>query len=102
MKKYKSTIKLYEMAYLGNVGQLRIEVHTDHEPKHFHIIKKDNFDVRISIKNLKVISYKWQKNNKEINSSEIIKIKEWMKNLSQKNKNITNYEAIKFAWNILN
>ena len=43
----------------------------DHNPLHFHIIKKDKFEVRIILKTLKVHSYKWQNKGEEISSDDL-------------------------------
>lgn len=100
MKIYERLFK--EMAYAGTVNKLRIEVWTDHNPPHFHAVKKDSFDVRISINDVKVISYKWQKRGKEISSNEIKELKKWLNSKSIKNKNITNQEKIIILWNGIN
>lgn len=102
MKKYVPKIKLQEMAHIGDIGQLSIDVYTDHEPKHFHVKKKDEFEVKLTIKSLAIIDYVWQKNNKEISTKEIKSIKEWLISKNIKNKKLTNKEAINFAWNIMN
>jgi len=106
MKPYKPIIKekklLKEMAYIGNVGQLEIQVYTDHNPPHFHVVKKDEFEVTINIKTLKTINYKWQKNNKIISSSELQKIILWINKPYIKDKEISNLRAIKIIWGSLN
>lgn len=94
--------KLVEMAYLGNVGQMRIIVWTDHTPPHFHVEKIGEYEARIDTKTLKIINYKWQKNNKEMSSTEIKNLQIWLKKQSKKNPALTNLEAIDFAWKILN
>lgn len=50
MKKYKS--QLTEMAQIGKIKDLIIQVYTDHNPPHFHIIKKGEFEVKIAINDM--------------------------------------------------
>ena len=101
MKPYeKQSFK--EMAYAGTVKGLVIEVWTDHNPPHFHVIKKESFNVRIAINNNKVISYKWQVSGKEINAQELKAIKIWLDQPSIKNHQITNHEKIIILWDALN
>jgi len=92
----------FEMASIGIIKDLKIEVYTDHAPVHFHITKKDCYEVRIDFKTLEVISYKWQKNGKEISSSDIKQLKTWLNLKNLKNEKMTNNEAILFAWKLLN
>lgn len=94
--------KLIEMANIGTINDLTVQVYTDHLPKHFHVVKKDKFEVRLSIKDLSILSYKWQKNNSEITAKEIDKIKEWLDKANSKDKSLTNKKAILFAWKIMN
>lgn len=101
-EKYKRKFKLQEMAHVGNINQLSIDVYTDHEPIHFHVTKKDEFEVKIDFYTLKVLGYKWQKNGKEISSKEMKDLKKWLNEKSDKNKKITNYEGIKFFWDGMN
>ena len=53
MKRYKPIFedkqKLIEMALVGKTKGLEIRVYTDHEPMHFHLIKKDKYGARIKI-----------------------------------------------------
>ena len=99
---YQKKFKLEEMAHAGNVGQLSIDVYTDHNPPHFHVTKKDEFEVKISIKNFKIIDYKWQKNNKEISSKELKDLIKWIHTPYHKNKKVTNLEAIQMFWDSMN
>ncbi len=99
MKKYEDKVKLQEMAYIDTVKGMKIEVYTDHNPPHFHVTKIDNFEVRLSIKNIKVLSYKWQKSGKEISSKELDAIKIWY---HSKKKNIPNEQKVKMFWDGLN
>jgi len=94
--------KLIEMATIGKVGQMKIIVWTDHNPPHFHVEKKDEYEARISIKTLKIIDYKYQKNNKTMSSTGSKNLLKWLNSPSKKNPNITNLEGVKYAWNILN
>jgi hypothetical protein len=94
--------KFFEMAKVGSIKDLEIQVYTDHKPIHFHVIKKDYFDVRVSIDTLKVISYKWQKSGKEISPSELKAISKWIELPNSKNKKITNKEAIELFWDSMN
>jgi len=94
--------KFIEMANVGSVKGLNIQVYTDHKPEHFHIIKKDNFELKVKIKTLSFIEYKWQKNGSEISSSEWKAVLNWLSKLNNKNKKLTNYEAIKFLWSSMN
>lgn len=106
IKPYKSVFKekqsLKEMAYVDTVNGNEIQVYTDHLPKHFHAVKKDEYEVRIKIPAGTVIDYKWQNNNKEISSKDLKAIKEWLGKPNKKNKKLTNLEAVKFSWNLLN
>jgi len=97
---YKSAFK--EMANIGKVDDLVIQVYTDHNPPHFHVVKKDKFEVRLEIDTLNVLSYKWQKNNSKITTKEIKEIEKWLKKSNVKDKDLSNYKAIKFAWMIMN
>jgi len=104
-KKFEEEIKnklLKEMAHVGDVGQLSVDVYTDHEPLHFHVLKKDAFEVKIELNTLNILGYKWQKNGKEISESELKNLKNWLKMKSIKNKKFTNFEAIKFLWDSMN
>lgn len=94
--------RLIEMASIGNIGQLKIVVYTDHNPPHFHVIKNNEFEVKIDIKSLSVIDYKFQKNGKEISSSDMNNLRIWLIKPHSNNKKITNYEVIKLMWKALN
>jgi hypothetical protein len=100
MKRYKH--QLQEMAQIGKINDLVVQVYNDHNPIHFHVIKKDKYEVRISIKSLKIIRYVWQKDNEKITTKEYNKILKWLELPNKKNTKLTNYEAINFAWNIMN
>jgi len=94
--------KLIEMATIGKVGQMKIIVWTDHNPPHFHVEKKDEYEARISIKTLKIIDCKYQKNNKEISSTEMKTLKRWLKLPNKKYPGITNLAGIEFLWDAIN
>ena len=102
MKRFNFTRRLTEMATLGTVGQMTVIVWTDHNPPHFHIEKTGEYDVRISIESLKIIDYKWQKNNKSMSSTEIRNLNKWLKEPSKKYPSITNLQRIEIAWDALN
>jgi hypothetical protein len=94
--------RLFGMATIDRIEDMTISVYTDHLPKHFHVIKKDQFEVRLDINTLKIMSYKWQIDNKEMSSKDIKKIQQWIKSKNRKQKNISNKQAIEFAWDIMN
>ena len=94
--------KFFEMATVGRFEDFNVQVYTDHEPIHFHILKKDQYEVRMQLSPLKVLSYKWQKDGKEVTGSDMKKIKKWLQDTSKKDKRMSNKDAIKFAWSILN
>lgn len=98
----KEKEKLIEMATMGKVGQMKIIVWTDHNPPHFHVEKIGEYDAKIDIKTLKILSYKWQKNNKTMSSTEIKNLQIWLKSPTKKYPKITNLEGIKFAWDSIN
>ena len=102
MEKFSFKKLLKEMATIGTVGQMKVVVWTDHNPPHFHVTKLGEYEVRITIKNLKILDYKWQKNNTEMSSTEKSNLKKWLQSPSKKNKSLTNLQGIKFAWKILN
>jgi len=93
--------KFFEMVKVGQINGLIIEVYTDHDPAHFHVTKKDKFEVRLNLKNMEILSYKWQKDGSEISSTELKKISRWLKD-KYKNKNITNKDAIEIFWDGMN
>lgn len=105
MKKYIFTrepkTKLTEMAKVGTIGDLSIQVYTDHEPIHFHLIKTDKYEARIDVRSLKVLSYKWQKDGATLSSNDIKKVNKWL-DKPFKNSNITNRKMIKIFWNSMN
>jgi major membrane immunogen (membrane-anchored lipoprotein) len=84
MKKYVELTKLIEMAQVGEVDGLILQIYTDHEEPYFHAIKKDKFDVRILIKTGKILSYKFQKKGAEISSKELSDIQKWMNSINKK------------------
>jgi hypothetical protein len=94
--------RFIEMAYVGSVSELSIDVYTDHTPSHFHVLKKDWFEVKISITSQEVIGYKWQKNGKEISSKELKDLQKWLKEKNKDEKDITNLSAIKYLWKAMN
>jgi hypothetical protein len=100
MKKYKS--QLQEMAFIGKDKDLIVQVYSDHNPPHFHVTKKDEYEVKLTIKNLKIIGYVWQKDNTEISSSELKRLLKWLQQPYVKNKDITNEAVIKISWETMN
>lgn len=101
-KQFERYQQFFEIASIGIIKDLKIEVYTDHSPIHFHVTKKDSYEVRIDFKTLKILSYKWQKNGKEISSLDIKKLEIWLSQKNLKNNKMTNREAILFAWKLLN
>lgn len=104
MKKYQNIQKkeiLIEMATMGRIKDIVIRVYTDHNPPHFHVIKKDEYDVRITIKNQKILSYEWQKDGIEMSAKEYKNLLDWLDQPNKKNKKISNLEAISIVWNAL-
>ena len=93
---------LFEMATIDKVDKLTVIVYTDHMPKHFHVLKKDAFEITINLNTLKIIDYKWQKNNIKISSNEKALLKKWYSENNKKESTLTNLRAIRFAWNLLN
>lgn len=93
---------LTEMALLGTIKQMRIVVWTDHAPPHFHVEKKDSYDARIDIKTLRILDYKWQKNNKTMTSNDFDLLLDWLDQTSRKENNITNKDRVIIVWNALN
>jgi hypothetical protein len=98
VKRYE---RLQEMAKVGIVNDLTIEVYTDHNPPHFHVTKKDKFEVRIDINTLEILSYKWQRSNAKLSSKDLDIIEKWLK-MKYKNKNITNKDIIEIFWDSMN
>ena len=94
--------RFVEMAKVGSIKGLDIQVYTDHKPEHFHIIKKDCFELKVNIKTLSFIEYKWQKSGNEISSLEWKAVLNWLNKINVKNKKLTNYESIKFLWKSMN
>jgi hypothetical protein len=101
-KKIFEKEKLIEMALIGKPNGLIVQVYTDHNPPHFHVVKKDNYEVCISIKNQKILVYKSHKDGKEMSSSEYKVIINWLSSKNKDEKNITNLQAIKLVWKSLN
>lgn len=101
MQEKRGYQSLFEMAKVGEIDDLTIEVYNDHAPAHFHVIKKDKYEVRISIKDLTILSYKWQNKNAELSSSDFKKIKKWLKQKFKK-REITNKDAIEIFWDGMN
>jgi hypothetical protein len=101
-KKIYEKEKLIEMALVGVINNLQVQVYTDYNPPHFHLLKKDEYEARILIKGQKIIDYKFQKNNKEVSSDEFKKLKSWLCNKNKKEKKISNLDAVIFSWNLLN
>jgi len=66
-----------EIAVVGKTGQLEITVQAGDEPPHFHVTKKGCYDVKITMKDWKVLGYEQQINNAEISDDEIKKLKRW-------------------------
>lgn len=92
--------RLFEMAKIGKVKGMDIQVYKgkEHNPPHLHAIKKDEFDVRITFKNKKVLSYAKQIKGKEISTSELEAIKSWLNRPHHKIKTSTNFEIAKLFW----
>ena len=90
--------KLIEMVFVGKDKDLSIQVYTDHNPPHFHVVKKDAYEVKITIKNFKILGYVWQKDNKEMNSSEMKRLLKWLQQSHMKDKEISNERVIKLLW----
>ncbi len=93
---------LIEMANIDTIDQLKINVYTDHLPIHYHVIKKDEFEVRIKLSDNSIMSYKWQKDSKEISSKEMKDLKKWLKKKNKDVKGINNKDAILFSWKTMN
>jgi len=101
MKDSGKKTKLIEMANIVKYGQFKIDVQTDHEPKHFHLKKTDCYDARINLKTSKLIDYKWQKNSKCVMTSS--DEKKMMEMLETKFEgNLTFREYMIHVWNSLN
>jgi len=94
--------RFFEMATIDRIDDMIITVYTDHLPKHFHVIKKDQYEARLDLNTLKILSYKWQNDDKKISSKDLKKINQWLKIKNKKQKNISNKQAIEFAWDIMN
>lgn len=86
MKRYKPIFddkqKLIEMALVGNTKGLEIRVYTNHEPMHFHLIKKDKYEARMKIPKelpseiyqLELLNYTFQKSEKDIVTKQDLKL----------------------------
>jgi hypothetical protein len=94
--------RFFEMATIDKIKDFVVTVYTDHEPAHFHVTKKDCYEVRLSISNLKILSYKWQNDGEEVSSKDLKTIRMWLSEKNKKQKTMTNKEAVKFTWDILN
>ena len=86
-----------EIRDIGKIGKLEVNVQTGGDPPHFHVIKRDFYDIKIKISNLEILGYEWQINNAEISEDELEELKEW---LSEKYNfsNLSNSGYIKFIW----
>ena len=115
MKKYKSIFeekeKLIEMALVGKTKDLEIQVYTDHEPIHFHLVKKNKYEARIKIpkdlpteiSELEIMNYKFQKSKKDIITNQDLKLlQSWMEERNKNRPEITNFQATCFLWDSLN
>ena len=115
MKRYKPIFedkqKLIEMALVGKTRGLEIQVYTDHEPMHFHLVKKDKYEARIkiprelpsAISELEILNYKFQKSEKDIITNQDLKLlQSWMGERNKNSPEITNFQATCFLWDSLN
>ena len=115
MKRYKPIFeekqKLIEMALVGKTKGLEIQIYTDHEPMHFHLVKKDKYQARIKIpkelpseiSELEIMNYKFQKSDKDIITNQDLKLlQSWMGERNKNRPEITNFQATCFLWDSLN
>ena len=115
MKRYKPIFeekqKLIEIALVGKTRGLEIRVLTSQEPKHVHLVKKDNYEARIKIpkelpstlSELEIINYKFQKSDKDIVTNQDLKLlQNWMGERNKNRPEITNFQATCFLWDSLN
>ena len=91
---------LIEKAHIGNIDDLRIDVYTDTDrlSPHFYVTKKDSFEARIRISDLKVLNYKSQINNSEISPEEYETLYKWINEKSRFESKMTNFDLIEFMW----
>lgn len=86
-----------EIRDIGKIGQLEINVQSGGDPPHFHVIKRDFYDIKIKISNMEILGYEWQINNAEISGVELVELKEWL--LEKYNSSsLSNSGYIKFIW----
>jgi len=115
MKKYKSIFeekeKLIEMALVGKTKDLEIQVYTDHEPMHFHLVKKEKYEARIKIpkelpseiSELEIMNYKFQKSEKVVVTNQDLKaLLLFLKEKSKINEDSNNFNVMKTVWKALN
>ena len=93
---------LQEMVTVGVMDDFTILVYTDHNPPHFHLLKKGEFEAKINIETLEVFGYKFQRSGKTVRGSDLRKLKKCLNQTSSKNKKNTNKEIIEISWSILN
>ena len=91
-----------EMARIGVFGQYKVEVYEDHNPPHFHFTKKDCFEVTMTIEDLDIVHYKWQKDKKGITRKDIDKLVEFLESPSIRTPKMTNYERLWDFWESMN
>jgi hypothetical protein len=115
MKKYKSILeekeKLIEMALVGKTKDLEIQVYTDHEPMHFHLVKKEKYQARIKIPKelpseifeLEIMNYKFQKSKKDkVTNQDLKALLLFLKEKSKINEDSINFKMVHTLWKALN
>lgn len=115
MKRYKPIFeeeqKLIEKALVGKTKDLEIQVYTDHEPMHFHLVKKDKYEARIKIpkelptviSELEIMNYKFQKSEKVVVTNQDLKaLLLFLKEKSKINEDSNNFNVMKTVWKALN
>lgn len=98
---------LNEMVHIGSVKTISIDVYDDHGFPHFHITKKDCYEAKVKIKDLKVFGYNWQQDGKELKGREYMQLLAWLekdytKGLPKNYPKISNLLQIQMQWNIMN
>ncbi len=115
MKKYKSIFeekeKLIEMALVGKTKDLEVQVYTNHEPMHFHLVKKNKYEARIKvpkdlpteISELEIMNYKFQKSKKyKVTNQDLKDLFLFLKEKSKINEDMNNFYVMKTVWKALN
>jgi hypothetical protein len=110
-KDLKQSNKLIEMAKAGESSTLVYQIYTDHDPPHFHVLKKNgSYEARIllpkklpkSVDEIIVNSYKYQKSSTdEVSNSDKKEILKFLKKID-KDFNKTYLDAIQILWKRLN